>query len=639
MSSLDHNLVCANSLTGIGTVDEAMAALEPDRKWGMPSTIVVEIERELMKARELLTTAANSAEASKAEVAAAAKAARDAREAAMAAKLIFDAAVAYRTGILESLESGSLDEIERLAKRSGTQAELAALQPGHMPYLFPEVFLREPSGFDCIIGNPPWEELMADRLDFWGLRFPGLKGMRAVDRERELTKLQRNHPDLAEDFAALQESVERQRQVISSGPYPGIGTGDIDLYKAFSWRFLNLLRNGGRAGVVLPRSAVSAAGSAEWRRAVLETGSFEDVCLLTNGAGWVFPEIDVRYTVSLTTLSKASKATVAFCGPFHSLEDYLTGRDERAEVTKKEFATWSDTLSFPRVPDATAGDILRQMKAHPRFDSTEGFEFRPVAELHATNDRGFFDTDIDHAGIPVLTGGSFEIWNPDFGPPYGVANRAKLRAHLLSKSKRGVSMGSSAFHGMSFGSADDLPMSHARIAFRDITNSTNQRTSIFCLVPPDVALVNKAPYLLRRKGSEIDEAYLLGIVSSIPFDWYTRRWVELNMNFFILNPCPVPRPPSTDPLRRRVVELAGSLAAVDSRFQVWADRVSVGVGTLASESKRFGAIAELDALSSLLYGLTWPQVAHVFATFHRGWDYTKRLDRVKHHYDAWVLRA
>ena len=42
---------------------------------------------------------------------------------------------------------------------------------------------------------------------------------------------------------------------------------------------------------------------------------------------------------------------------------------------------------------------------------------------------------------------------------------------------------------------------------------------------------------------------------------------------------------------------------------------------------------------SLLYGLTEDQVEHVFATFHRGWNYEPRLDAVLTHYRAWKGKA
>jgi hypothetical protein len=211
--------------------------------------------------------------------------------------------------------------------------------------------------------------------------------------------------------------------------------------------------------------------------------------------------------------------------------------------------------------------------------------------------------------------------------------------HLFEKARRGARNSSSAFHGLDIASIEDHPSQKARIAFRDITNSTNTRTAIFCLLPPKVALVNKAPYLVRRTGAETDEAYLLGMVSSIPFDWYARRWVETNMNFFVLNPMPVPRPARNNALRQRVVESAGRLAAVDARFQAWADAVGVPVGTLRSEPERSDAICELDALAALLYGLDWDDVTHIFETFHRGWDYAERLASVKTHFENWRSQA
>ena len=55
--------------------------------------------------------------------------------------------------------------------------------------------------------------------------------------------------------------------------------------------------------------------------------------------------------------------------------------------------------------------------------------------------------------------------------------------------------------------------------------------------------------------------------------------------------------------------------------------------------RRTTLVAELDALVSLLYGLTEDQVEHVFATFHKGWDYEPRLDAVLKHYRAWKGKA
>ena len=85
----------------------------------------------------------------------------------------------------------------------------------------------------------------------------------------------------------------------------------------------------------------------------------------------------------------------------------------------------------------------------------------------------------------------------------------------------------------------------------------------------------------------------------------------------------------------RLVEISGRLAAVDERYRSWADEVGVPVGSVTDPVEKQDLIDELDALVSLLYGLTADQVEHIYATFHRGWAYQPRLAAVLAHFHAW----
>jgi len=89
-------------------------------------------------------------------------------------------------------------------------------------------------------------------------------------------------------------------------------------------------------------------------------------------------------------------------------------------------------------------------------------------------------------------------------------------------------------------------------------------------------------------------------------------------------------------LRQRVTEIAGRLAAIDSRYAEWAAEVGVPVGSVTTQEAKDELIAELDAVVALLYGLSRVDVGHIFATFHRGWDYQARLAAVLGHFDRWV---
>ena len=178
----------------------------------------------------------------------------------------------------------------------------------------------------------------------------------------------------------------------------------------------------------------------------------------------------------------------------------------------------------------------------------------------------------------------------------------------------------------------ELPCDRPRIAFRDITRATDTRTAIACLLPPGTATVHNAPALIRRSGTSSAEAFLLGVMCTIPFDWGARRWVELHLTYEVLFQLPVPLYTKDSPLCARVAEIAGTLAAIDDRYEEWASEVGVPVGSVKTQTERDGLLAELDALVSLLYGLDENQVEHLFATFHRGWKFEPRLDSVLQHY-------
>ena len=135
------------------------------------------------------------------------------------------------------------------------------------------------------------------------------------------------------------------------------------------------------------------------------------------------------------------------------------------------------------------------------------------------------------------------------------------------------------------------------------------------------------------RGNKKDEAYLLGVLSSIPLDWYARRFVENHVNFFIFNPLPIPRPNRDNILWKKVVNLAGRLACPDERFQDWAAKVGVSCGQLDSKIQ-YEMICELDAIISHLYELEEEQIIHIYETFHIGWDYEERLKKVLGYYHS-----
>jgi len=140
-------------------------------------------------------------------------------------------------------------------------------------------------------------------------------------------------------------------------------------------------------------------------------------------------------------------------------------------------------------------------------------------------------------------------------------------------------------------------------------------------------IVNQAPYLLRVSGSARDAAYVLSVLCSMLCDWQARCTVELHVTFEQLNSLTIPDPGEGHPVRDRVVEIAGRLAAVDERFALWAAEVGVPVGSASDPAVKANLICELDACVALLYGLDEDDLAVIYSTFD-----AKRPDRYSDHH-------
>ena len=296
--------------------------------------------------------------------------------------------------------------------------------------------------------------------------------------------------------------MEMVRKVLIGGTYPGMGTGDPDLYKAFCWRFWNLVaREGGRIGVVLPRSALAAKGSAEFRKTMLKNSAAVEVTMLLNNQKWVFPEVHPQYTVGLTCITRGTPngASIHLRGPYRTLNAFEAGvAAAPAEFRNDDVLAWNDTSSLPLLPTEQSLEVFAQMRQAPRLDRNVPTEWRvrPDTELHATNDKKFMDLKSEQcpAGYwPVYKGESFELWTPDTGTYYAFADPKPVQERIQSKRWRVRKSKRSAHGEFRLGYLENtatLACRKPRIAFRDVARATDSRTVIACLVPPEVFIAN-----------------------------------------------------------------------------------------------------------------------------------------------------
>ena len=653
LTFLDYNLAIGDSLTGIGTLSEVSDILDVEQTslgmFASGSSVMDDLRKDI---DEL----GRSADADAAEVRAARETRREIGARLERTRAAFDILAASR--IDEDIDPTVVNDDGDLTETSAHERARVALEstdPLHFPAAFPEVFQDE-TGFDVIVGNPPWEEAVLQEEEFWMRYEPGLQGLSTTQQEKTVHRLRSEQPDLVQEYKSERTEQDKRRRLLSGGPYPGMTTGNPDLYKAFCWRFWSLLSDGGNVGVLLPRNAFMAAGSEDFRREILNNGNILDVTFITNNKHWAFPAIHPQFTIVLTGFQKRNlnNPMVPLRGPYPNSKSFEAGvAGEPYQFPVEEAKNWTASASFPLLPsNPTSLSVFKHMVKHPSLDLDDNESWRaiPHRELDSSGDRKKDDgttlmhiTDEPPDGYwPVYKGASFRHWEPDTGVRHSFADPKVMTNYLQTKRENSYQYAGSrsAFSEMAEDWVMDkstLPCYEPRLAFRGVGRATDTRTIIPVLVPPNVFLTSRVTHFNWPRGNEVDEAYLLGILSSIPLDWYARRFVEANINYFIINSFPIPRTDNNSPLRHRVVELTGRLAAVDERYAEWADAVGVEYGPL-NEDERQEKIYELDAVVAHLYGLSREHVEVIFETFHEGWDYQDRLDRVLDYYDDWEER-
>ena len=649
LSLLDHNLVNGNALIGIDSLDQIQRKLAGDQ-----GTIFAFNSFEaLKKAAEPLNRLANITEASIKDIQLGRSLLEEAKLNIQDTEILCDLITAQSVSKDLELKNFLFENWDRQKKdikqnKAYFQAKkiLSSVNPLHFPIAFPEVFTGKTKGFNVIIGNPPWEEIVINEDKYWARYYPGLNSLKPRAQELKKEELRNSRPDLVEEFNKEFLKAKKMRQFLHAGNFPGMGTGDPDLYKAFLWRFWFVSSEEiGRIGVVLPREAMSAKGSEIFRRKLLSSISSIEITSLENSKRWVF-DIHPQQTICLVSITKKTndiKNTISLRGPYNSLQSFNDGKNKKPNLIKiEDVFGWNESASLPLLPSPSSLEIFCQIRKSPWLSINKAGEWRarPDGELHATAQKQLFDFSEEQPKNfwPVYKGESFNIWNPDTHLYNAWADPNKVLDWLQEKRLRAFKSSRDSIHKEYseefINKKATLSPNKCRIAFRDITNRTNTRTVIACLIPPKVFITNTGPVIQFPRGDEKDEAYLLGILCSIPLDWYARRFVEKHVNFFIFNPFPIPRPNRNNQLWKRLVELSGRLASIDHRFSDWATKVGVDHGGLTVDEKN-EKIYEIDALAAHLYGLTKNQLIHIYETFHHGWDFNNYLDKVLKYYQKW----
>ena len=283
----------------------------------------------------------------------------------------------------------------------------------HWEVAFPGVWrdwqsTRPQGGFDAVIGNPPWDRIKLQEVEWFATRDPDLAlAPTAAARQKGIQQLRKQGSPLAAEFDDAKSRAERLGEVIrASGHYPLLSGGDINLYSLFVERAMSLIKPDGFVGLLTPSGIYADKTAARFFQSVSTNGrvgglfDFENRRLGTDLPPF-FPDVDSRFKFCALIFGGAERrfdeTTCAFF--LHDTKEIHDG-GRCFPLTPEDFIRVNpNTGTAPIFRTSRDAEITRRIyEQHPVLvNRSEGEERKvwPVkytTMFHMTNDSSLFRT-------------------------------------------------------------------------------------------------------------------------------------------------------------------------------------------------------------------------------------------------------
>ena len=519
-------------------------------------------------------------------------------------------------------------------------------------------------GFDAVIGNPPWDRMKLQQVEWFAARRRQIAlAPRAADRKRMIADLEKAGDPLASEFERANERAESAVRIArTSGDYPYLSRGDVNIYSLFVERAMALVAPGGMVGLLTPIGIATDKTSAPFFAERIRACSVKAFLAFENRRGWLFPDIhhEEQPSVIVFALAQYQFSDFEFCARISSWEQFNdSNRRFRVSAnllrevnpntgTVPIFRTRRDaeltTAIYGRLPVLVDRSSGEEVKACPVKYSTM---------FHMTNDSGLFRTRVEleeKEGAYPIGGNRFASSSGDWVPLYEgkmvqIYNHryAGVRVNPKNISGQGVSekTGSATLQDPAFVPhprywVNAMHISEGnrgnwRIGFNDVCNTNNARSLIACIVP-DAGFGNTLPLLALEEGApDFDLALLVANLCALVCDYVAKQKIQSrHMNKYILEQLPVVPPSRYEAVsfgpktagkivREAVLELtytAHDMAPFARDMGYVNETGKVKPPFTWNKGRRLVLRSKLDAVFFHLYGVTdRDDIRYIYSTF------------------------
>ncbi|WP_254808453.1 Eco57I restriction-modification methylase domain-containing protein [Natronosalvus amylolyticus] len=651
LPNIDFNIRQGNSLIGytqlVETNDDGDASLN---NWGGGTgTGVKEFYEDVIKAIERHRDATT------------------AEEVANARKVAESRIKSYR----DELNNKTLRDFHSSGVEAVTIEDIRSFSPFHWVLEFAPVY--RDGGFDIVLGNPPWRALTPDRNDYFGQYEPRFKSLSANEKEARIEELCEDD-EIAEGWEEYKDNIDRLRKFYGENPAYNLqspevgGQGTTDLSMLFLERSFDLASTQGYTSFVLPGKLFIGTSSSDLRNYLLSDVRLDYLIGFENKG--IFDDIHNQYKFGIVSFKNSGTTnhinTKFLQRDLEILRNKENLLDVPAEILKKYSPV---TTIFPQITNQSEVSVLNKVVQYPPVSEKREEKWYINIygeELHRTRDTEYFVEEKEDGDYPVYGGKNiwlfaynneiedleeFEYWSVDEESNPKKSAKRRIREKNQKRLKKEIY---EAFDGSGsqIGFVNDLLETHRgdplkledvlldctshRIGFRDVSNSTNERSMVAAALPRGAICHNKCPtirpYEINPEREDLaketlhdvydpiftgEELFLaLGLLNSIPFDYIVRTKFDTTMSVNTIEESQIPRLTQGDDWFEYISSRAARLNAYGEEF---ADiRRKIGnPEPVKTKQERRHVQAELDAAAFHAYGFNQGDVGFILNDFYQ----------------------
>ncbi|MFP9192771.1 Eco57I restriction-modification methylase domain-containing protein [Natrialbaceae archaeon A-CW1-1] len=540
----------------------------------------------------------------------------------------------------------------------------------HWELEFPEIFNNGKGGFDCILGNPPWEKVKAEQKEwFAGKREDIASSTSKSHRTKLINQLEDEDPELYKAWKQAQKNSENDSKFIrESGRFPLSGTGDTNTYPVFTELCgMEILGDSGRTGIVVKTGIATDYYTQDLFSKLVNENRLVSLYDFVNKRN-LFPDVATRERFCLLTMTGIRNTVPEFEFSFFNwtLEE-LREEDSKYRLSSSDiqkinpnskncpvFKTKRDrdvTLKLYSEHPILVNDIEEKnhwgISYHRMFDMANDSDLFADNTLESLREEGL---ELDDRNIfrgteetfyPLLEAKFFNQFDHRFATFEGISKESRFSQRAgtnkpTPEDKQNLNLEilprywvhETDFHNR----MAELEWDKEWIfAFRNIGGSaSNSRTTVGTVLPL-YPCGHSAPVLAFSGGDLAEKPVLFtSLFTSFVFDFALQQSLGgANLSYYILKQLPMPTPQSlenievsirdkTKSLRKFLLKRGGELIWTSHSLDPLGEKISstVGDGPFTWNKERRSQLrAEIDAAVAKAYGLSREDFEYILDSF------------------------